>query len=535
MAYQFSNFSRAIVPPDGPEDPNVVMGRALTLRNVMQQRELGDMELTARRQAAADEAELRSAFNDAGGDPVKLRDALSRTQKGMGILAGMDKSRLDQKKTEGDIAKTATETRGLDLVQAKTKIDELASASGSLIRLTPEQRATAWPTARAALIGRKLATAEELPEVYPGDAWLQQQHASGLSAQQQLDAHLKDAEEVRKQELHGPAVEAATADAEQKRILTDQYGEHGMTLKDVEANKIVKDGQVETGRHNLVSEKESGRHNRAVEATAAAGVDGATDLSPEALGKMAEYFATTGLLPPLGQGKQATAQRAQIINLAAKEYPSVTVASSGAAYMANRKSLSNVTAMLDNVESFEKTTAQSLKLFTAAAGKMRDTGMPWLNTPLRLLDEKLVGDENIAVVNAARQVALTEIAKVITDPKMQGVLSDSARHEISSLSGRDATLPQILSVAKLLQTEMKNRHQSLIEQKQAIEGRIGAPVGASAAAGGGAPAGGSRPAGLPPGVPAAGGAVTVRDPAGNIHTFRDQAGADAFKRAAGIN
>jgi glyceraldehyde-3-phosphate dehydrogenase/erythrose-4-phosphate dehydrogenase len=152
-------------------------------------------------------------------------------------------------------------------------------------------------------------------------------------------------------------------------------------------------------------------------------------------------------------------------------------------YQANEESLKKITASLDNLTAFENTSLKNLKMFTDLAAKMPDTGIPWLNTPVRLLDEKLVGRENMAVANAARQIGLREIARITNDPKMSGELSDSARKEVMGLSQQNATLPQILAVAKIVRTDVETVHQSLSDQRDAIAQRIKGGDAAAAPAG----------------------------------------------------
>ena len=64
-------------------------------------------------------------------------------------------------------------------------------------------------------------------------------------------------------------------------------------------------------------------------------------------------------------------------------------------------------------------------------------------------------------VEAARSVALREIARVTNDPKLTGALTDSARSEVSGLSPTNATFAQIKKVATILQQDMANVHRGL--------------------------------------------------------------------------
>lgn len=196
-----------------------------------------------------------------------------------------------------------------------------------------------------------------------------------------------------------------------------------------------------------------------------------TPLTPEGLDAAAMMFAKTGQLPALGMGDKTT--RKQIINRSAALMPGLDVAANKADFTANQSSLQNVTRTLDTLIAFENTAGKNLDQFLELAKKIPDTGVPWLNTPVRVLSGAAVGSANQAAFNAARDVALREIARVTNDPKLSGVLSDSARAEVSALSPKNATFAQIKAVAQTLKNDMANVHSSLSEQRDAIQGRIG--------------------------------------------------------------
>jgi hypothetical protein len=194
------------------------------------------------------------------------------------------------------------------------------------------------------------------------------------------------------------------------------------------------------------------------------------NLSPEAMEMYADALRNGKPLPTFGRNGGTAI--ANISNLAASKGP-VDMAASAANYKADQGSLVATTKMLDNVESFEGAAGKNLQQFLDLAKNIPDTGVPWLNTPVRLLSDKMVGSTNMAAVNAARDVALREIARITADPKMSGVLSDSARHEVQNLSPTDATLAQIRTVASVVMNDVKNVHDNVARQKAAIQGRIG--------------------------------------------------------------
>lgn len=194
-------------------------------------------------------------------------------------------------------------------------------------------------------------------------------------------------------------------------------------------------------------------------------------LTPEAIDMAAEYYRRTGNLPALGRDAQA---RAKIIARAAEigQDRGSDIATNKANLHADQGSLASLQKNTDALNAFETTAGQNLDRFIAAAQAVVDKGSPYLNTPLRKLDEKLLGSPEMVAFNVARKVALTEIAKVLTNPSLAGQLSDSARHEVESLIGPDATLAQIHAAAKILRADMVSRRESYAAQIREIKGRI---------------------------------------------------------------
>jgi len=205
--------------------------------------------------------------------------------------------------------------------------------------------------------------------------------------------------------------------------------------------------------------------------------ESAMDLSETAKDQLAKMFADSGNLPPLGMGKTATKLRSEILNRAAEKYGNIDLATNRAAYEANRRSLANLQKQQDSIEAFESTAGKNLDQFLETAKAVVDSGSPLVNSPLRSINEKLLGADKQTAFKTARQVAVTEIAKVLNNPNGSAALSDSARHEVQDLIGPNATLKQIYSAAKILRTDMHNRRIAGQEQINAINKRLGASSG----------------------------------------------------------
>jgi hypothetical protein len=203
-------------------------------------------------------------------------------------------------------------------------------------------------------------------------------------------------------------------------------------------------------------------------------------LSQAALDQAAQKYLDSGILPSgMGMGAQRTA----IQNRAADIDPKAALARNQTIYKADSANLANLTKTEGTLSAFENTAGKNLDQFLTLAAKIPDTGLPWLNTPVRLLTKDAVGDANMAAIVAARDVALREIARVTNDPKLSGALTDTARREVAGLSAANATLPQIKAVAKVLKQDMANVHSGLNEQIATVKAGIGSnPTPPAAAA-----------------------------------------------------
>lgn len=262
---------------------------------------------------------------------------------------------------------------------------------------------------------------------------------------------------------------------------------------EAEAKQAV-DRQTEIARHNAETEriaglnagkadaaqKETERHNRAMEAQGEA----APTLSHEARDLTAKQFAMTGQLPPMGMGKQGAAVRTSIINRAAELYKNLDLPTQVAAFNANKESLKKLQISRDAIGAFEQTALKNIDVFLDTAGKVVDTGSPLANRLVRNISGSVLGSPDQAAFDAARQVAVNEIAKITSNPNLTGTLSDSARKEVEGFNPQSATLAQSVAVMRLLKNDMKNRTGSMDEEIKAIQQRIASPPGSVSPASG---------------------------------------------------
>ncbi len=264
-----------------------------------------------------------------------------------------------------------------------------------------------------------------------------------------------------------PKVQAESVSAQQKAEGTEPITPYQQAQQQFEQKRLDLElnRATEAARHNRVDENETRRYH-------ALSVEG-VELTDQAKQKMAEMFAQTGVLPNLGMGKAAAANRSDIINRAAKDFPQVDFATNKAQYQANTTSLKNLQKQSDQTDAFENTAGKNIDIFLNAAKGVVDTGSPLLNRPVRAISESVFGSEKMAAFKTARETALTEAAKVLESPQGGGALTVSGREAVKTLSDPNATLGMQVSAMKILRQDMANRKQSNADQIKAITERIG--------------------------------------------------------------
>lgn len=186
-----------------------------------------------------------------------------------------------------------------------------------------------------------------------------------------------------------------------------------------------------------------------------------------------KQFAITGKMPPVAaMGGQAL--RTQVAMAATKyaQENGLDTTKQMAQYEANQKSLDQLQPRLDQITAFENTALKNLDLFASTVKGLSDTGVPILNAQTRAAENSILGNAHITAYNTARQVALTEIAKVVNSPGLSGALSDSGRKEVTSLVPDSATAAQINHAVEILKRDMENRRTEYEGQVKDIMGRI---------------------------------------------------------------
>lgn len=176
--------------------------------------------------------------------------------------------------------------------------------------------------------------------------------------------------------------------------------------------------------------------------------------------------------PSMGLG---TTMRVPVANKAAElagesGMTGADIATNKSIRKAESASLTDLQKTLDMVSPWIRMSKGNWKPALDQIKKIVDTGSPLLNQPLRNIDARALGADDQVVFNAAIKLASTDAARIITQAKAQGVLSDSARKEIDQIAGPNMDLTALTPsqlyhvVNDVFIPDMERREKELVDQ-----------------------------------------------------------------------
>ena len=148
------------------------------------------------------------------------------------------------------------------------------------------------------------------------------------------------------------------------------------------------------------------------------------------------------------------------------------VVSGRAGFKADTASLNKITPQYDAITAFEKTAIRNGKILIELADKVDTTGIPVAERWIRAGRKAIGGDQDVAQFDAQMNLYRAEAARILTQPNLSGVLTDTARKEMEEVIRNSASAPQIRGVVNLLERDFNNRKETLEEQISAIRARM---------------------------------------------------------------
>lgn len=477
------------------------------------QREMATLQLDAARAQAQSQKVLTAALDQAGGDLGRAIVLLEAQGHGAAAMTLRDKRR-EQLAQESTAALTGYKVRGEQFGEANRLVAAALADPALYPKITPRLRFLAdsiekgWgelvpehydPKALKAFDQFTLTEAERATRIKNLAEQAQAEYAR-VKNQNELDAWgrdflaqyfaVLDPQTAKPEDFQGaiafaknrgvnPTVlamfgeDVSQAVGAAKKLLTPRQAPPQLgSVADLIASEEKKLGRPLTKEEKLRIERQ---HTDATDRTPNVAAGDVTELSPAALDAAAHQWAMTGALPPLGVGRGAGSLKTKIMNRGAEMYANLDLPSQIAAFNAAKTSLAKRSEQLSALSAFEDTAMKNLERFLEIAETIPDSGIPWLNRPLREISDELLASPDMAAFNTARRAVIPEFARIITNPNLVGVLSDSARHEVDTLLRGDYTLPQIKASAAVLVQDAKNRKESMQEEIAALSQRLASP------------------------------------------------------------
>jgi hypothetical protein len=133
--------------------------------------------------------------------------------------------------------------------------------------------------------------------------------------------------------------------------------------------------------------------------------------------------------------------------------------------------LNKLTVMRSAVTTFENTAKKNIDKLIQLAQEVDQSGVPFIERFLRG-GEAAVGQQ--AAKNFQTQLAVVrpEIGRILANPTLGGVLSDSARAEVHDIFSQGDSAANVYGVAQVLRDDFANRAQSLDDEIASVNSQI---------------------------------------------------------------
>ena len=487
-----------IKPPQQPDMMGDV-SKLMAMRSMMNQQQEQQQRIQEQQQTIADQQATTTAMkainpldpkykNDSDGYYADLSKSVLDNGGSANAATGIQQHGLTIKKTVSDIAKQDAET-GSKKIETFISIHKAIGDALEGIENVPDEQ----------LHDKAVATVQDLakngimdPAMAQGAIAQIQQTSDPKALRAQIDVFAKSvmgakaaAEQAKTEaETHKDTEQAgeASAAADLKRDESNYYATHG-GAPGVSA-------EIQQQNSWLARPENKGKDAADFLAWKAKqspmGLVMGNMLGPggegSALDQAAQRYLQSGEMP---QGlARSPGSITAILKRAAEMDPNANIAANKVNLAANKASLQKLQTSFDQVSAFESTAGKNLDLFLDKLNKIPDLGVKFANTPLRLIDEKMIGSDNYQAMKAAQQTAAAEAAKVLSSANASGVLSDSQKKEAEDILSGNLSYSAAKQVVGTLKQDFANRHQSYDSQIKDIQRRIGivAPKPATTAA-----------------------------------------------------
>jgi hypothetical protein len=202
----------------------------------------------------------------------------------------------------------------------------------------------------------------------------------------------------------------------------------------------------------------------------------------------ADLYNKTGQIPSYGFGHDATVIRSAITKRAA-DRASGSGQSAGdlVSGRAEIKGLTQALGVLEKqkaaVDAFENTAVANGAVLDKLADKVDRTGVPVVERWLRAGQREVAGDTDVNNFNAQMHLYRNEVAKIMTNPNLTGVLTDTARREGEDFLGGNISAKMLHGLIPLLNADMGRRKGAISDEIASVKSQMGGTSAPPAAGG----------------------------------------------------
>jgi hypothetical protein len=198
-------------------------------------------------------------------------------------------------------------------------------------------------------------------------------------------------------------------------------------------------------------------------------------ISPPVWDMQADQYRQTGAMPSLGLGGAQVKEGLAAHAYYREEKAGGTIGTMQARWAVSKglaKALSGFEVQDANVEAFSRNAELNSAVLIQLAKKVDKTGVPAFERWIRWSRGQYKGDADVTAFNAQVNTWRTEIAKIITNPNLNGQLTVHAMEESKRYAGEDWSLGQIEKTVNLFKGDAERRKQSITEERQKLAYQI---------------------------------------------------------------
>lgn len=202
-------------------------------------------------------------------------------------------------------------------------------------------------------------------------------------------------------------------------------------------------------------------------------VDAVIDIGADAVDAAAARYNIDGTLPPMGIGKQGTAGRSKILNRAAELQKAAGVAPDDQRWAqldakARAGALTQVTKDLAAIRPYKEMLDKNADIAIDLAGKILKTNVALVNKPITWIAQNMTSSPDVAEFVAQNHFVTTEAARVLSNPRLVGQLTDTAVREMKSVIDGNAPLGSYVRVLQRIKSDGTNRTEAMEKERRGL-------------------------------------------------------------------